>query len=70
MDSIDEFKSVRYKAFELENRAPGSIYRPQILRYEVASAAFKADPNSKTRSELATAFVELRRAFVAWQEEV
>jgi hypothetical protein len=69
MDSADELKTMRYKAFEFENRPESAPYHSQLARYEAAVLATKVRLDAATKSELAQAFLELRQAFVAWREE-
>jgi hypothetical protein len=67
MKNTDEFKSIRFKAFEFENRDPDAPYNRQLVRYKAAVIASKDQADA--RAELTQASLDLNRAFRAWQEE-
>jgi hypothetical protein len=69
MESIDELKTMRFRAFEFESRPDGAPYHAQLARYQAAVQASKDHPSAEAKSELATAFLDLNRAYRAWQEE-
>jgi hypothetical protein len=69
MESFDELKTMRFKAFEFENRPEDATFHPQLVRYQAAVNASKEHPSAEAKSELARAFLDLNRAYKAWQEE-
>jgi hypothetical protein len=69
MESIDELKTMRFKAFEFENRPSDTPYHAQLVRYEKATRALKDHPTAEAKTELAAAFLDRYRAFTAWKKE-
>lgn len=69
MESSDEFKTIRFKAFEFENRPTDATYHALLARYQAASQALNEHPSPEAKTELAEAFLDLHRAFKAWEKE-
>jgi len=69
METIDELNTMRFKAFEFENRCSDATYHTQLARYQSAARALKEHPDAEARDEFTGAFLDLHRAFTAWKEE-
>jgi hypothetical protein len=70
MESIDELKTMRFKAFEFENRPEDATYHTQLTRYQAATQALNDQPSAEAKTEFGEAFLNLHRAFTAWKEEL